>query len=68
MNNPANPNLNPTCGKFVNVTGPNKKTVRVKIVDTCPPCASGDLDLSPAAFAQIGDLTRGRIPITWSWA
>ncbi|KAG1055437.1 hypothetical protein G6F43_002603 [Rhizopus delemar] len=68
MNNPANPNLNPTCGKYVNVTGPNKQTVRVKIVDTCPPCASGDLDLSPAAFAKIGELTQGRIPITWSWA
>ncbi|RCH79359.1 hypothetical protein CU098_005752 [Rhizopus stolonifer] len=66
MNNPANPNLNPTCGKYVNVKGP-KGSVRVKIVDTCPPCASGDLDLSPTAFAEIGEIIAGRINITWTW-
>ncbi|ORE05822.1 hypothetical protein BCV72DRAFT_275718 [Rhizopus microsporus var. microsporus] len=67
MNNPANPNLNPICGKYINVHGP-KGSVRVKIVDTCPPCKVGDVDLSPAAFGKIGNFVDGRIPISWTWA
>lgn len=67
MKNGANPNHNPTCGKYVNVHGP-KGSVRVKIVDTCPPCASGDLDLSPAAFGKIADFAKGRVKISWDWA
>ncbi|KAG1352313.1 hypothetical protein G6F62_002720 [Rhizopus arrhizus] len=67
MNNPANPNNNPLCGKYINVHG-HKGTVRVKIVDTCPPCKSGDVDLSTAAFGKIANYDEGRVPITWSWA
>lgn len=61
-----NPNNNPMCGKYAKVKGP-KGTVRVKIVDTCPPCKKGSLDLSPAAFMKIADLAAGRVPITWTW-
>ncbi|KAI8337873.1 RlpA-like double-psi beta-barrel-protein domain-containing protein-containing protein [Chlamydoabsidia padenii] len=61
-----NPNKNPNCGRYAKVKGP-KGTVRVKIVDTCPPCLKGSLDLSPAAFMKIADLAAGRVPITWSW-
>ncbi|KAH8555697.1 RlpA-like double-psi beta-barrel-protein domain-containing protein-containing protein [Umbelopsis sp. PMI_123] len=57
---------NKYCGKSATVKGP-KGTVTVKIVDTCPGCSSGDLDLSPAAFNQIGDQSAGRISISWSW-
>ncbi|ORY91061.1 RlpA-like double-psi beta-barrel-protein domain-containing protein-containing protein, partial [Syncephalastrum racemosum] len=64
MKNGANPNNNPNCGRKINVTGPKGK-VTVKIVDTCPVCKSGDVDLSPAAFAKIADLDQGRIGITW---
>lgn len=35
--------------------------------DTCPGCAKGDLDLSPAAFKKIADLDQGRVAITWSF-
>ncbi|KAG0165753.1 hypothetical protein DFQ28_008333 [Apophysomyces sp. BC1034] len=66
MGQAANPNLNPMCGKYAKVTGP-KGTVRVKIVDTCPPCKKGSLDLSPAAFIKIADLSAGRVPISWTW-
>ncbi|KAI8381540.1 RlpA-like double-psi beta-barrel-protein domain-containing protein-containing protein [Radiomyces spectabilis] len=62
----ANPNANPMCGRYAKVTGP-KGTVRVKIVDTCPPCVKGSLDLSPAAFQKIADLSAGRVKITWTW-
>lgn len=60
MQNGANPNNNPTCGKYINVHGP-KGSVKVKVVDTCPPCVSGDLDLSPAAFNEIGEFDKGRV-------
>ena len=52
------------CGAFVYVTG-NKGVVTVRIVDLCPECKAGHLDLSREAFAQIDDLPLGRVPITW---
>ncbi|KAI7871271.1 RlpA-like double-psi beta-barrel-protein domain-containing protein-containing protein [Spinellus fusiger] len=67
MSNGANPNSNPNCGRRAVVTGP-KGTVTVKVVDTCPPCKAGDLDLSPAAFGKIADFNAGRVHITWNWA
>jgi len=53
------------CGACAAVTGP-KGQVTVRIVDQCPGCKQGDLDLSPQAFDQIGEHSAGRIPITWS--
>ncbi|KAG2225605.1 hypothetical protein INT45_013716 [Circinella minor] len=67
MGNSANPNSNKNCGRKARVKGP-KGTVTVKIVDTCPPCQKGDLDLSPAAFGKIADFDDGRVNIQWSWA
>lgn len=52
------------CGAYVQVTGP-KGTVTVRIVDLCPECKAGHLDLSREAFAQIADLVQGRVTITW---
>lgn len=52
------------CGAYVNVTGPNGSQV-VRIVDLCPECKAGHLDLSLEAFARIGDPVEGIIPITW---
>jgi expansin len=52
------------CGGYIDVKGP-KGTVRVKVVDQCPECAPGHLDLSQAAFAKIGTLSDGIIPITY---
>ena len=52
------------CGMCARVVGPAGE-VTVRIVDLCPECASGDLDLSPDAFARIAELERGRVPITW---
>ncbi|GAN02161.1 riboflavin aldehydeforming enzyme [Mucor ambiguus] len=67
MENGANSNKNPNCGRHITATGP-KGSVTVKVVDTCPGCANGDLDLSPAAFAKIADMDAGRVPVSWSWA
>jgi expansin len=53
------------CGACARVKGP-KGEVTVRIVDQCPGCKQGDLDLSPQAFDKIGEHSAGRIPITWS--
>ena len=53
-----------TCGSYVFVSGP-QGTVTVRIVDLCPECKAGHLDLSREAFAQIAELPLGRVSITW---
>ncbi|KAJ1889605.1 hypothetical protein LPJ66_007945 [Kickxella alabastrina] len=62
----ANPNNAAVCGKCILVKGPNGQ-VKVTVVDKCPPCKQGDLDLSPAAFEQIAEFDQGRVPITWQF-
>lgn len=52
------------CGAYVQIAGPNG-SVMVRIVDRCPRCAPGDIDLSRQAFALIADLADGRVPISW---
>lgn len=52
------------CGACLDVTGP-MGSVTVRVVDQCPECAQGDLDLSREAFALIAPLSAGRVPITW---
>jgi expansin (peptidoglycan-binding protein) len=52
------------CGECVAVTGP-KGSVTVRIVDLCPGCEQGHLDLSQQAFAQIADVSAGKVSITW---
>ncbi len=52
------------CGEYVRLTGP-KGTITVRIVDLCPECKAGHLDLSRQAFALIADLPLGVVPITW---
>ena len=52
------------CGAYLQVTGP-KGTVTVRVVDLCPECMAGHLDLSVEAFAQIADVYLGRVDITW---
>ena len=52
------------CGAYVAVSGP-QGTVTVRIVDLCPECQAGHLDLSREAFSRIGDLSDGVVTITW---
>lgn len=56
------------CGACVTITGPNATTVAVRVVDQCPECPEGDIDLSPEAFAVIADPALGRVPISWVYS
>jgi expansin (peptidoglycan-binding protein) len=44
--------------------GPDNEIV-VRVVDQCPRCKKGDLDLSREAFALLAPMATGRIPIKW---
>ncbi len=54
------------CGTCAQVTGPDG-TITVRIVDRCPECPAGDIDLSPEAFERIAPLADGRVPIRWTY-
>ncbi|MCZ7439413.1 expansin EXLX1 family cellulose-binding protein [Micromonospora sp. WMMC241] len=52
------------CGGFLDVTGP-RGTVRVLVMDQCPECAPGHLDLSAEAFARIADPVQGVVKVSY---
>jgi expansin len=52
------------CGGYVEVSGPNG-SVRAEVIDQCPPCAAGHIDLSEAAFARIAPLSAGLVSVTY---
>ncbi|WP_411346767.1 expansin EXLX1 family cellulose-binding protein [Paenibacillus sp. WLX1005] len=51
-------------GAYLEVQGPKGKTV-VYVTDLYPEGPSGALDLSPNAFAKIGNVADGKINISW---
>jgi len=53
------------CGSCIRVVGPSGE-VTVRIVDRCPGCAVGDVDLSPQAFDEIAARALGRVEISWT--
>ncbi len=65
MNAPDYNNSN-VCGACAHIKGPNGE-VTVRIVDLCPECKHGDIDLSPEAFEKLAPLPDGRIAISWQF-
>ncbi|TIA84317.1 hypothetical protein E3P98_00292 [Wallemia ichthyophaga] len=58
------------CNRQVWVTNiTNGETQVARVVDKCPECLWGSLDMSPALFSSIcgGQLGLGRVPITWGF-
>jgi len=53
------------CGGYLQVSGPDG-SVRVKVIDQCPDCAAGHIDLSEAAFAKLAPLSAGLISVTYT--
>lgn len=52
------------CGKTATIHY-NGKSTTVKVVDLCPSCATGSIDVSPSAFQKLADLSAGRVHVTW---
>jgi expansin (peptidoglycan-binding protein) len=54
------------CGGYLEVSGPDG-SVRVKVIDQCPGCAAGHIDLSETAFARLAPLSAGIINVTYTY-
>lgn len=54
------------CGACAEVSGPDG-SVKIQIVDQCPECKPGDIDLGQDAFSMLAPMDRGRIPISWHY-
>jgi expansin len=52
------------CGSYLQVSGPDG-SVTVEVVDQCPECQAGHIDLSEQAFAKIAPLSAGLVPVTY---
>jgi hypothetical protein len=54
------------CGGYLEVHGPDG-SVRVEVIDQCPDCAAGHIDLSEAAFSALAPLSAGLINVTYQY-
>jgi expansin len=54
------------CGGYLTVTGPDG-SVTVQVIDQCPDCAAGHIDLSEAAFAVLAPLSAGLINVRYRY-
>ncbi|KAL2888068.1 Expansin-like protein 6 [Ceratocystis lukuohia] len=55
------------CGACLEVTGPNGNTLTVMVVDSCPSCEAGHLDLFSDAFLQFADASAGEIGVSYKF-
>lgn len=69
MNNGANPNANPLCGKTISIFNPiTGTTTQATVVDTCQACAPADVDMSPTLFTTVAPTGNGRVSgIKWGF-
>jgi expansin len=54
------------CGGYMTVTGPDG-SVTVQVIDQCPECATGHIDLSETAFARLAPLSAGQIDVRYQY-
>ena len=64
--NAADYNGSSSCGACVEITGPNG-TITATVVDECPECAKGDIDMTEEAFSMVADVIDGRVDISWEY-
>ncbi|KAI1379860.1 RlpA-like double-psi beta-barrel-protein domain-containing protein-containing protein [Hypoxylon crocopeplum] len=62
----ANPNKAKVCGRKMTIHY-GGKSATATVVDLCPECASGSIDVSPAVFEELAPLDRGRVRVTWGY-
>jgi hypothetical protein len=59
---------NPKCGQKVAITGPDGKTVRATVVDTCPSCDASHIDATVGVWQALGiNLDKGVVPVSWTY-
>lgn len=63
---PSQYNNGANCGKWITIHG-NGKTTAARVVDLCPGCGSGSIDVAPAIFDDIASLDVGRTSVTWDF-
>ncbi len=54
------------CGGCAHIVGPSGD-ITIRIVDQCPECPQGNIDLSPEAFDGIAQRSLGRVAIQWTY-
>lgn len=54
------------CGACVAIDGPDG-SITVRIVDRCPECPQGNIDLAEGAFPMIAKKELGIVPISWRY-
>lgn len=52
------------CNKVATISY-NGKSTTARVVDLCPSCATGSIDVSPTVFQALSPLSAGRIQVTW---
>jgi len=52
------------CGEYLRVSGPGG-SVTAEVIDQCPPCQTGHVDLSETAFEQLAPLAAGEVDVTY---
>ncbi|OWT35788.1 hypothetical protein J008_06562 [Cryptococcus neoformans] len=63
-------NADHNCGQSVRITNEQNGNQEIaKVVDLCPGCNDGDLDMSPALFGALNnnDFDQGVFPISWNF-
>lgn len=61
---PAEYNDAAACGGYLKVNGPDG-SVTVEVIDQCPPCQTGHIDLSETAFEDIAPLAAGEVDVSY---
>ncbi|KLT43442.1 hypothetical protein CC85DRAFT_235267, partial [Cutaneotrichosporon oleaginosum] len=57
----------PQCGKSLTITANGVTVGGVTVVDECPTCAFGDLDLTPGLFRRFASEDQGVFQLSWEW-
>ncbi|GFZ42440.1 hypothetical protein JCM24511_00155 [Saitozyma sp. JCM 24511] len=55
----------PQCFKYITIQGNGVTVGGIEILDECPTCGYGSLDLAPGLFTQFAGTDAGTISITW---
>jgi len=54
------------CDKTIRIHR-NDLSTTAKVVDLCPGCGSGSVDVTPAVFNVLADPAEGRVHVTWEF-